>query len=122
MAAPMIGAIFVLVVGIQHIGFGFLEMFLFNKPIGRKIFRTDEAFAAKAAPLAANQGLYNLFLAAGLLLSFFLPNEAAHYFRFFFMTCVVVAGIYGGITVNKRIALLQAAPAAFGLFFLVLGM
>jgi putative membrane protein len=118
----MIYPIFVLLIGLQHIGFALLEIRFWDKPLGRKIFRTSPEFAAQSKALAANQGLYNLFLAAGLLLSFFLDASSAHSFRFFFLGCVFVAGIFGGYTVNKRIFLIQAIPAGFALFFLVLGL
>lgn len=121
MSAPMIFPIFVIVIGLQHIGFAALEMFFWNTPTGHKIFRTEPAFAEKSKALAANQGLYNLFLAGGLLVSFLLPEEAAHWFRFYFLGCVVIAGAYGAYTVSRKIFLYQAAPALFALFFLVLG-
>lgn len=117
----MIGQIFVFIVGLQHVAFGILEMFFWNTPLGRKIFRTEEGFAAKSKALAANQGLYNLFLASGLFFSFFLDELAAHWFRYFFLSCVVVAGIFGGATVNRKIFFLQAGPAIAGLFCLAIG-
>lgn len=107
---------FVGFVALQHFAFGILEMFLWTSPLGRKVFRTDAEFAKKSKNLAANQGLYNYFLAAGLLFSFFLPLESAFFFQRFFLTCVVVAGAYGAATVSIRILLLQALPAAIGLF------
>lgn len=119
---PIIGKLMVLVVAILHVGFGALEMFYWDKPLGRKIFRSSETLAKEGKVLAANQGLYNYFLAAGLFASFFLPIEAAHYFRFFFLGCVVVAGVYGAATVSKRILLFQAIPAALGFFFVALGL
>lgn len=118
----MIGKIFVLIIGLQHVAFAVLEMFLWNTPTGRKIFRTDEAFAEKSKSLAANQGLYNLFLAAGLFCSLLLDELAAHWFRYFFLICVVVAGAFGAATVNKRIFMIQALPALIALFFIILGM
>ncbi|RZA08509.1 MAG: DUF1304 domain-containing protein, partial [Proteobacteria bacterium] len=111
MPGPTIAPILIALIGLQHLAFAYLEMFLWAKPIGRKIFKTDEEFAKKSRVLAANQGLYNIFLAAGLLLSFFLNAEAAHYFRFFFLSCVAVAGIFGGFTVSMRLAMVQAGPA-----------
>ena len=121
MPGPLVGQIFIALIGIQHLAFAALEMFFWAKPIGRKIFRTDEDFAQKSRVLAANQGLYNVFLAAGLLLSFFLDPDPAHYFRLFFLSCVAAAGIFGGFTVSARLALIQAGPALFALFFYILG-
>lgn len=121
MPAPLVAPTFILVIALQHIAFGVLEMFFWEKPLGRKIFRTDADFAAKSKVLAANQGLYNYFLAGGLIFSFFLSNEAAHYFRLYFLSCVIVAGLYGGYTVNRRLAMIQAGPALFALFFYILG-
>jgi putative membrane protein len=99
-------------IAIQHIGFGILEMFLFKGPIGQKIFRIDPAFAERAAPLMANQGLYNMFLAAGLILA---ELQGDLMWKRFFFACVIVAGIYGAATVSSRILWLQAAPAAIAL-------
>jgi putative membrane protein len=121
MPGPLVGQILIFIIGLQHLGFAVLEMFLWTKPVGRKIFRTDEAFAKNSRVLAANQGLYNVFLAAGLLISFFLPTESAHYFRLFFLSCVAAAGIFGGFTVSGRLAMIQAGPALFALFFYILG-
>ena len=116
----MIGKIFLAIVALQHVAFAVLEMFLWNSPTGRKVFRTTETFAAESKALAANQGLYNLFLAAGLFASFLLDEMAAHWFRYFFLGCVVVAGVFGAATVNKRIFVVQAVPALFALFFLAI--
>src|SRR5690606_38188869 len=85
MSGPMIYPIFVILIALQHIGFTLLETYFWDKPLGRKIFRTTPEFAAQSRMLAANQGLYNLFLAAGLLLSFYLDASSAHSFRFFFL-------------------------------------
>ena len=122
MAGPMIYPIFVFLIGLEHIGFALLETYFWDRPLGRKIFRTSPEFAAQSKALAANQGLYNLFLAAGLLLSFFLDSSSGHSFRFFFLGSVFVAGMFGGYTVNKRIFFFQGIPAGFALFFLVLGL
>lgn len=119
---PLIYPIFIFLIALEHIGFALLEMCFWDKPLGRKIFRNSPEFAAQSKALAANQGLYNLFLAAGLLLSFFLDASSAHSFRFFFLGCVFVAGLFGGYTVSKRIFFFQGIPAGFALFFLVLGL
>ena len=113
-------AIFVALVAIEHVWFAILEMVLWTKPIGIKTFRKSEAFAKESASLAMNQGLYNLFLVAGLVWSLVAPEPMAHALKIFFLGCVVVAGVFGGITVNKRIAYLQATPAAIGLALVLL--
>ncbi|KAI9162881.1 hypothetical protein HJFPF1_04476 [Paramyrothecium foliicola] len=89
-----------------------LEMFLWNTPRGRKAFKLTADFAEKTKTLAANQGLYNGFLAAGLAWSLLHPvEEFATQIRLFFLGCIGVAGVYGGLTANKRILYIQAAPA-----------
>lgn len=96
-----------------HIYFMHLEMFVWATPRGAKIFSQTLEQARSSKTLAFNQGLYNGFLAAGLAWSLLHPNTGmAHQLMFFFLGCVIVAGIVGGITVNKRIALIQAGPAA----------
>ncbi len=104
----LFGDLLVGFVALQHLAFLVLEMFIWDTPAGRRLFQTTEAFARESAALAKNQGLYNGFLAAGLGWS--LMGGGASLARFF-LGCVVVAGIYGGITVNRRIMLLQALPA-----------
>jgi putative membrane protein len=104
-------------VALEHLYFLVLEMFLFQTSYGLKTFRTTAEAAKIMAPLAANQGLYNGFLAAGLawgLAGGGRPIET------FFLCCVVVAGIFGAITVNRRIVVLQSVPAvvALGLLWL----
>lgn len=103
-------------VAVEHVWFLVLEMFLWNTPFGRKTFGTTAAFAAESKTLAANQGLYNGFLAAGI--AFALLTHAAPTLRFF-LGCVIVAGLYGGATVSRKIVLLQALPAAVALGFVV---
>jgi len=112
MLATQIGAGIIAAI---HTWFLVLEMFLWTGPIGRKTFGTDEAFANQSAALAKNQGLYNGFLVAGLIWGIV---TAARPTLTFFLSCVVVAGIYGGITVSKRIVLVQALPAAIVLALL----
>jgi putative membrane protein len=103
-----------LLVAALHGYFMVLEMFLWDRPTGRRIFRTTPEFAIASKTLAANQGLYNGFLAAGLLWSLTL-GTAGNGPRVFFLVCIVVAGLYGGYTVNRRIVLVQALPAALAL-------
>ncbi len=111
--------IVVALVALLHVGFLVLEMFLWDKPQGLKVFRHSPEQAAATRVLAANQGLYNGFLAAGLLWGL-LPSVYASDIKIFFLSCVVVAGIYGAVTVSRRIALVQAAPAALGLLLVLL--
>src|SRR5262245_66501310 len=107
----MIGSIAAGVVAAIHIYILVLEMFLWDKPQGRKAFGTTEAFAKESKVLAANQGLYNGFLAAGLIWGIWL-GEAGDPVKYFFLICVLIAGLYGAATVSIRIALIQALPAA----------
>ena len=107
--------VFVVLIAVLHIYFLYLEMFAWTKPLGMKVFRNDAEFAKKSAVLAANQGLYNGFLAAGLIWSVFLEGIEAHHVKIFFLVCVVVAGIYGGITASKKIFFIQALPALIAL-------
>jgi putative membrane protein len=94
-------------IALLHLGFLYLEMFLWDKPFGRRVFRTTEEAARQSKTLAMNQGLYNGFLAAGLIWSFFDGGPA----KIFFLSCVVVAGVFGAFTVSKRIFYIQALPA-----------
>jgi putative membrane protein len=88
-------------------------MFLWRTPFGRRTFRTTPEFAEASAVLAANQGLYNGFLAAGLLWGLLWYGVASgRAILTFFLACIVVAGIYGGVTVGRRILFVQAVPAA----------
>ncbi len=99
-------------IALQHIGFLYLEMFLWTSAIGQKVFGTNAEFAKQSASLAANQGLYNGFLVAGLIWSLFHPNPSfSHQLMVFFVGCVLVAGLYGGWTVSSRILYIQALPA-----------
>ncbi len=109
-----LAAILTLLVAALHFYFLVLEMFLWDHPTGRRIFRTTPEFATASKTLAANQGLYNGFLAAGLAWSIAL-GAAGTGVRIFFLLCVVVAGLYGGYTVNRRIILVQALPAGLAL-------
>jgi len=88
-----------------------LEMFLWRTPRGRAAFGTTPEFAEASAVLAANQGLYNGFLAGGLVWGLLAADPVGRQVTLFFLGCVAVAGIYGGITVSRRILLVQLAPA-----------
>ena len=114
-----IANLLVALVAILHVYFLVLEMFLWTKPLGLKTFRNSPEKAAETAVLAANQGLYNGFLAAGLAWGLLqgVPAFGFH-IKVFFLLCVIVAGIYGAATVSRRILYVQAAPAAIALILL----
>ncbi len=113
-----VGVCLVVVVALLHIYFLILEMFFWTKPLGLKIFGQSLAQAKASATLAANQGLYNGFLAAGLLWSLLHPSvEIGLQIRIFFLISVMVAGVYGALTVNRKILWVQTVPAALALAF-----
>ncbi|MGH8722973.1 MAG: DUF1304 domain-containing protein, partial [Burkholderiales bacterium] len=95
-----------------HLAFLVLEMFLWDKPFGRKVFRQSPEFARASKALAANQGLYNGFLAAGLAWGLIAGSQP---FKVFFLACVIAAGAYGAWSVSRRILWVQALPAALAL-------
>jgi len=103
--------VLIVVVALLHLYFMVLEMFLWTTPTGRRVFGTTPEFAQASKALAANQGLYNGFLAAGLLWSVLLRGHGGLVVSIFFLTCVIIAGVYGGITVNRKILWVQALPA-----------
>jgi putative membrane protein len=113
-APPMIGSIFTGLVALIHIYILVLEMFFWDKPQGRRAFGTTEEFARESKVLAANQGLYNGFLAAGLIWGIWL-GDAGDPVKTFFLLCVAVAGLYGAATVNIRILYVQTVPAVIAL-------
>jgi putative membrane protein len=109
----------VALVAVLHLYFLTLEMFLWTRPLGLRTFRNTPEKAADSAVLAANQGLYNGFLAAGLIWGLVQGTPAlAFQIKTFFLLCVVVAGVYGAVTVSRRILYVQAAPAAIALILL----
>ena len=112
--AIIANALVVLVVAI-HVYIVILEMFLWRTARGMKSFGTDQAFADRSAPLAANQGLYNGFLAAGLVWGLIAADPTGFRAQVFFLSCVVVAGVYGTLTANRRILFAQALPGALAL-------
>jgi putative membrane protein len=94
---------------------------MWTKPLGLKAFGLKKEFAEQSKALAANQGLYNGFLAAGLIWSFLHPNpEFAQQLRIFFFGCIIVAGVYGAATASKKILYVQAMPAALALLISLL--
>ncbi len=107
---------FTVLVILLHIYFLILEMFLWDKPLGRKAFGLTQEFATQTKAMAANQGLYNGFLAAGLVWGLSL-GENGRSLTIFFLGCVIIAGIYGGLTVSKKIIVIQALPALIALVF-----
>ena len=114
----MYATIAVIAVAILHIVFLILEMFLWTKPLGLRVFGLKRDFAEQTAVLAANQGLYNGFLAAGLvwgLVSRPHSNETS----VFFLVCVIVAGVYGALTVKHTIFFVQALPGAVALLLVL---
>jgi putative membrane protein len=114
-----IANILVALVAALHVYFLVLEMFLWTKPLGLKTFHNSIEKATDSAVLAANQGLYNGFLAAGLIWGLIHRVPAfAFEIKTFFLLCVIVAGVYGAATVSRRILMVQAAPAALALILL----
>jgi len=105
-------------VAVLHLYFLVLEMFFWNKPLGRRVFGLTPEFAQASAALAANQGLYNGFLAAGLIWGLGL-EQAGHGIKLFFLGCVIVAGVFGALTANRRILWAQALPGAVALALLL---
>ena len=114
-----ISIIFVTVVAIEHIYILILEMFLWMKPRTLKTFSVDEKDAETTKVFAANQGLYNVFLAAGLFWGVLHPNVMfGLQIQFFFLSCVIIAALYGSVTVKKSIIAVQGLPATIALISL----
>ena len=111
----IVAKILVGLVALEHVYFLVLEMFLWDKPRTRKAFGMTEEAAAHTKVLAGNQGLYNGFLAAGLIWSLVAPAAYAAQLALFFLGCVIVAGLYGGYSVGRRILLVQLLPAGIAL-------
>lgn len=111
----LVGTVLVVLVALEHLYFLYLEMFLWTTPKGLKIFGNSAQKAEDSKVLAANQGLYNGFLSAGLFWGLAYPGTAGVHIQMFFLACVIVAGIYGGMTVKPRIMYLQAGPALLAL-------
>jgi len=108
-------------VAFLHFYFLYLEMFQWTSPRGLKAFGQTLEFAKASKVLAANQGLYNGFLASGLVWGIFEPNPSfAVKVMVFFLGCVFIAGLYGAWTVTKKILYIQAAPALLGLFLILI--
>ena len=108
----IVAIVLVALVALLHAYFLVLEMFLWTTPRGRAVFGTTKEFADESAALAKNQGLYNGFLVAGLVWGLVADKDDV---QIFFLICVIVAGLYGAATVNKRILFVQAVPAVLAL-------
>ncbi|TAG26320.1 MAG: DUF1304 domain-containing protein [Burkholderiales bacterium] len=115
----IVAIVLIALVALLHIYFMILEMFLWDKPAGMKAFGNTQQAATATKVLAANQGLYNGFLAAGLIVGL-LMGAAGFHFKLFFLVCVIVAGVYGAATASKKILYVQALPAALALAALFL--
>jgi putative membrane protein len=111
--------VFVALIALLHVYILVLEMFLWTTPRGRRAFGTTPEFAEQSKVLAANQGLYNGFLAAGLVWGL-APGPAGDGVELFFLGCVFVAGLYGGFTATRKILFIQAIPAAIATCFVLL--
>lgn len=116
----MVGNILVALVALIHVYIVYLEMVAWDTPAGRKAFNLTPEFAKASKVLAANQGLYNGFLAAGLVWGLYL-GSAGFQFKAFFLLCVAVAGIYGAATASRKILYIQTVPALAALAALWLG-
>jgi putative membrane protein len=110
----LIANILVVLVAALHLGFLALEMFFWDHPFGRKRFGMTPEYSKASASLAANQGLYNGFLSAGLIWGLVTANNPV---QLFFLICVVVAGVYGGLTTRRTILYIQALPGLLALIF-----
>ena len=106
-----VSIISITLIGLEHFAFMVLEMFFWNKPIGRRIFKQSLSQAKQTETLAANQGLYNGFLASSLFWGLLHPNqEIGLQISIFFLICIVIAGIYGAYSAHKKILFVQALP------------
>ena len=116
----MIAIVLTALVALLHLYFLVLEMLLWDTPTGRRVFGTTPAFAKESKTLAANQGLYNGFLAAGLVWGLTL-GAAGRPVLVFFLGCVIIAGVFGAFTVARKILFVQAVPAVLALLAVLAG-
>lgn len=115
----LLGTVMTALVALLHVWILVLEMFLWTRPAGLRAFRNTPEKARDTAVLAANQGLYNGFLAAGLIFGLLYPAEpAALHIKSFFLACIMVAGVYGAATAARKILYIQTVPAALALALL----
>lgn len=110
----MVANILIALVALLHVYFMYLEMVVWDKPLGLKTFRLNQEFATASKALAMNQGLYNGFLVAGLVWALWL-GDGGFAIKIFFLGCVIVAGLFGAATVGKKILYVQALPALVAL-------
>lgn len=110
--------VLIALIALLHCWFLILEMFLWTRPSGRRAFGLSEEFAEQSRALAANQGLYNGFLVAGLVWGLWLGHDGTAV-KVFFLACVLVAGVFGGVTAARKILWIQALPAAIGLLLVL---
>lgn len=115
-----LGNILIGLVAFLHVYFLVLEMFLWDTPFGRKAFALTPEFAAESKTLAANQGLYNGFLAAGLVWGICLGDDGFG-IKLFFLSCVIIAGFFGAMTVSRKIFFVQALPAIIAIAVVLMG-
>ncbi|EDQ32579.1 putative membrane protein [Hoeflea phototrophica DFL-43] len=116
----VLALILVALVALEHITILVLEMFLWTSPRGMRAFNLSREQAESTKVMAANQGLYNGFLAAGLIWALIHPDAAvAFQLKLFFLACVVVAGLYGGATASRKILFIQALPAALAMIAVI---
>ncbi len=118
--SAVIANVLIAVVAAIHAYIVILEMVLWEKPAGRRAFGLTPEFAAQSRVLAANQGLYNAFLAAGLVYGL-VRGDAGYEFKLFFLACVLLAGLFGAATASRRILFVQALPATLALVALWAG-
>jgi putative membrane protein len=111
----IVATLLVAIVAAIHVYIVILEMVLWRTPRGLRSFGIDQAFADRSASLAANQGLYNGFLVAGLVWGLLAADPVGFQVTVFFLGCVIIAGVFGAITVSRRILVVQAVPAALAL-------
>jgi putative membrane protein len=117
----MMEKILICLVALLHFYFLILEMFFWTRPTGLRIFRNTLQKARDSAVLAANQGLYNGFLASGLVWSLIESDPLlAHKLKIYFLACVIIAGLYGAYSVNRRAFYFQALPAVLALIFVLI--
>ncbi|GLQ92590.1 DUF1304 domain-containing protein [Dyella acidisoli] len=117
----ILASIAVTIIALMHVWFLILEMALWDKPTGRRAFGTTAEYAAQTKVLAANQGLYNGFLAAGLFWGLILGGAEGTHVKLFFLSCILVAGIYGGLTATRKVLWIQGLPAAIGIALVLAG-
>jgi putative membrane protein len=118
MLFSLLASVCVAFVAALHLLFFVLESFLWTKPAGRRILGLSAELAESTKSLAANQGLYNAFLAAGLIWGL-VPGECAFPVKIFFLTCVIIAGVVGGFTAKRSILVVQALPGAIALLLVL---